>query len=86
MDASNGSILPQIAENDQIDDDCGSQNKENSRCSATQNYSNRNNNFRNLICFWIIGVCNEFGSIFMSSATFDILKQLNGTSVSNQSV
>lgn len=36
---------------------------------------------RNLICFWIIGLCGGIGASILSSASFDVIKRLEGGSV-----
>lgn len=36
---------------------------------------------RNLICFWMIGLCSGIGGSILSSASFDIIKRIEGTSV-----
>ena len=35
--------------------------------------SENRRNYRNLIAFWILGVCNNFGYVVMLSAAHDIL-------------
>lgn len=49
--------------------------------STTQNRDNQDHNDKNLICFWIVGLCNGFSSTVMFCATFDVIKRLNGVSV-----
>lgn len=39
------------------------------------------NEKRNMIGFWIVGLCNTYGSTVLLSAAYDIIKQLNGLSV-----
>lgn len=50
--------------------------------SITSNRDNQNYRMQNVICFSMIGLCNEFGWAVMISATYDIVKGLNGVSVS----
>lgn len=42
------------------------------------------NEKRNMICFWIVGLCNSYGLMVMMSAAYDIIKRLNGVSVRNE--
>lgn len=42
------------------------------------------NEKRNMICFWIVGLCNTYGPMVLMSAAYDIIKRLNGISVRNQ--
>lgn len=62
-------------------DDHNSQNKENNENPTTQNDENQNAKWQNSFCFWMIGLCDGFGWTVMLSATFDIIKRLNGVSV-----
>lgn len=41
------------------------------------------NEKRNMICFWVVGLCNTYGSTVLLSAAYDIIKRLNGASVRN---
>lgn len=36
---------------------------------------------RNLLCFWLIGLCSGIGDSVLSSASFDVIKRLEGGSV-----
>lgn len=36
---------------------------------------------RNLVCFWLIGLCYGMGYNILSSASFDIIKRLEGPTV-----
>ncbi|KAL7030252.1 hypothetical protein ACKWTF_006589 [Chironomus riparius] len=36
------------------------------------------NNWRDLVSYWIFGLCNNFGYVVMLTAAHDILKELNG--------
>lgn len=38
--------------------------------------------WRNILSFWILGLCNNYGYVVMLSAAFDIIKQFNGVTVS----
>lgn len=37
--------------------------------------------WRNLISFWILGLCNNYGYVVMLTAAHDIIKRFNGYSV-----
>lgn len=37
--------------------------------------------WRNILSFWILGLCNNYGFVVMLSAAFDIIKRFNGVSV-----
>lgn len=41
------------------------------------------NEKRNMVCFWIVGLCNTYGPMVLLSAAYDIIKRLNGVSVRN---
>lgn len=47
--------------------------------SATQSHDA--NEKRNMICFWVVGLCNTYGPMVLMSAAYDIIKGLNGVSV-----
>lgn len=64
-------ILPQI-DNDNV---------EYNENPSAQNRNSQYTKTHNLICFWVIGLCNNFGGTVMISATFDIIRGLNGVSV-----
>lgn len=72
-------IMPRPAENTSTDD----RDNRNNDISTAQNRGDENHNMQNLICFWIIGLCNGYGWTVMLSAAFDIIKRLNGVSVRN---
>lgn len=55
------------------------QQPENEHTSTPQ--SDDVNEKRNMICFWIVGLCNTYGSTVLLSAAYDIIKRLNGASV-----
>lgn len=38
--------------------------------------------WRNILSFWILGLCNNYGFVVMLSAAYDIIKRFNGISVS----
>lgn len=82
MDESNnipsGAVLHVVHTNDYDDDDPHTDYSEN---ATTQNRDNQNPNLQNMICFCILGVCNGFGWYVMLSATYDIIKSLDGVSV-----
>lgn len=61
--------------------DHDNEHNENNEPSTTQNRDNQVHNEQNLMCFWIVGLCNGFGGTVMWSATFDVIKRLNGVSV-----
>lgn len=79
MDDSNY-ISPQVVQNVQTNDH-DNQHEEYNENSTAQNHDNQNHKVQNLICFWMVGLCNGFGWTVMLSATYDILKGLNGVSV-----
>jgi hypothetical protein len=35
----------------------------------------KNKNYRNLVAYWILGLCNNFGYVVMLSAAHDILSE-----------
>lgn len=37
--------------------------------------------WRNILSFWVLGLCNNYGYVVMLSAAFDILNQFNGVTV-----
>lgn len=39
--------------------------------------------WRNILSFWILGMCNNYGYAVMLSAAFDILKRFSGDPVIN---
>lgn len=49
--------------------------------STTKNVDNQDHYKHNLVCFWMIGLCNGIGYTVLSSATFDIIRRLDGFSV-----
>lgn len=83
MDNLNENISHEIVQNEEtIDQD--SQHAKTDENSTIQNHDDVRNKFQNLICFWIIGLSDGFGWTVMLSATFDIIKRLNGVSVRNR--
>lgn len=69
-------VLPQVVENVRNNDNQHTEYNEHSlKCNNQDHYK------RNLICFWMIGLCSGFGGTVMWSATFDILKGVNTASV-----
>lgn len=52
----------------------------NEHLPAPHRYS-QNHRVQNIICFWVVGLCSGFGWTVMLSATYDILKRLDGVSV-----
>lgn len=78
MDDSNH-ILPQVIANNvtNVQDNQYNENP------TAQNCDENDHNKRNLTCFWVIGLCNNYGWIVMLSAAFDIIKRLKGVSVRN---
>lgn len=79
MDDSDN-ILPCAIQNT-VTNDHDNQHTEYDEFSTAQNRDGQSKNVRNLFCFWMIGLCNDFGSTVMFAATFDILKRLNEVSV-----
>lgn len=57
-----------------------SNNNNNGDAGATQNVNNIK--WRNLISFWVLGMCNNYGYVVMLSAAHDIIERFNGYSVS----
>lgn len=37
--------------------------------------------WRNILAFWILGLCNNYGYVVMLSAAFDIIKRFNRVTV-----
>lgn len=37
--------------------------------------------WRNILSFWVLGLCNNYGYVVMLSAAYDIIKRFNGISV-----
>lgn len=37
--------------------------------------------WRNVLSFWILGLCNNYGFVVMLSAAYDIIKRFDGFSV-----
>lgn len=37
--------------------------------------------WRNILSFWMLGLCNNYGFVVMLSAAYDIIKRFNGISV-----
>lgn len=42
--------------------------------------------WRNILAFWILGLCNNYGYVVMLSAAYDIIKRFNGVSVCETSL
>lgn len=40
--------------------------------------------WRNILSFWILGLCNNYGFVVMLSAAFDIIKRFDGVSVTKK--
>lgn len=53
-------------------------NKESNDVEATDEKNRPTNNWRDLVAYWIFGLCNNFGYVVMLTAAHDILKELNG--------
>lgn len=49
--------------------------------AVPQNRSDKNHNEHNLFCFWVIGFCAGIGGTILSSASFDVIKRLEGNLV-----
>lgn len=49
--------------------------------SISQIHDDQDHLKRNLICFWVIGLCYGIGYNILSSASFDIIKRLEGPPV-----
>ena len=37
--------------------------------------------WRNILSFWVLGMCNNYGFVVMLSAAYDIIKRFDGVSV-----
>lgn len=73
-------IVPQVVQNARINEHVN-RHVEYNENSTAQIHDDQNRRVQNLICFWMTGLCNGFGWTVMLSATYDILKGLNGVSV-----
>lgn len=62
-------------------DDFDNSHSEYNENPSAQNRDSQNHRVQNIVCFWMVGLCNGFGWIVMLSATYDILKRLDGVSV-----
>lgn len=80
MENSNNS-LSQGVECDTVNGDHDNDDVGNNENSTAQNRDSQSHGTQNLICFWMIGLCNLFGGTVMISATFDIIKGLSGATV-----
>lgn len=60
-----------------------------SRHPINQNNTNRSSNqsindvhkWRNILSYWILGLCNNYGFVVMLSAAYDIINRFNGVTV-----
>jgi hypothetical protein len=50
-------------------------NENSSNISVTRRHINESIEGRNLIAFWLLGLCNNFGYVVMLSAAKDILEK-----------
>lgn len=87
--------LPQVLTNavSAIHDRQQSNQNQNQNQTQTQNSSNNVfppapsiddvHKWRNILSFWILGMCNNYGYAVMLSAAFDILKRFSGNPVRN---
>lgn len=41
-------------------------------------------NWRNILSFWVLGLCNGYGTTVMLSAAYDIIQRFDGVSVRNK--
>lgn len=48
---------------------------------ASRTHNTNQNKWRNLISFWILGLCNNYGYVVMLTAAHDIIERFNGYSV-----
>lgn len=48
---------------------------------SAQNHASQSHRVLNIVCFWMVGLCNGFGWTVMLSATYDILEEFDGVSV-----
>lgn len=67
-----------VVQTDDYDNDPYSEYNEN---AIEQNGDNQNYKVQNIVCFWMVGLCNGFGFAVLLSAAYDILKGLEGVSV-----
>lgn len=56
-------------------------NRVNNETDALRTYNPNQNKWRNLISFWILGLCNNYGYVVMLTAAHDIIGRFNGYSV-----
>lgn len=59
-----------------------SQSHQQNEQSIAPNYDVVNEK-RNMVCFWVVGLCNAYGILVLLSAAYDIIEQLKGVSVRN---
>lgn len=57
------------------------QNRVNMESDAPRTHNTNQNKWRNLISFWILGLCNNYGYVVMLTAAHDIIERFNGYSV-----
>lgn len=55
-------------------------NQSNNVNESTESISD-DHKWRNILSFWMLGLCNNYGFVVMLSAAFDIIKRFDGVSV-----
>lgn len=59
-----------------------SQSQESQSSSSNNNIITRDDHkWRNILSFWILGLCNNYGFVVMLSAAYDIIKRFDGLTV-----
>lgn len=71
-------VVQHVVQTSDYDDDSHTEHNEN---SPGQNHTSQSYRVLNIICFWMVGLCNGFGWTVMLSATYDILEEFDGVSV-----
>lgn len=56
------------------------QNSQSNASESTESFPDPHK-WRNILSFWILGLCNNYGFVVMLSAAYDIIKRFNGVSV-----
>lgn len=56
------------------------QNSQSNASESTESFPDVHK-WRNILSFWILGLCNNYGFVVMLSAAYDIIKRFNGVSV-----
>lgn len=82
MDGSRN-ILSEVAQHivETSDYDNNPHIEHNANSTERNHASQRSHRLLNIVCFWMVGLCNGFGWTVMLSATYDILEEFSGVSV-----